>query len=132
MSSIVNVFHKRARFLAIAWTLLIFFLCFLPGEDVPELDIPFIDKWMHMLLFTVFSFLWLVVWRSRSLRALTVILLASVVLGWLVEYIQGHLSFLHRSQDNIDTLADAVGGLLGVIMYYFVHPRLHRHAPTAE
>ncbi len=37
-------------------------------------------------------------------------------MGWLVEYVQGHY-VPGRSQDNMDTLADGIGGLLGIMVY---------------
>ncbi len=116
-----NIFYKkRARLWAILWTLLIFFLCFLPGNEIPNVKIPFIDKWTHFILFGVFAFLWLLSMRKINFRTLLIILLASILVGWLVEYIQGHLPMLHRSQDNMDTLADSIGGLLGVLVFYIL------------
>lgn len=103
-------------FLALGWTLLIFILCFLPGNELPKVDIPFIDKWTHVILFAVFSFLWLCAKPTLNIGALTLLLGISIFLGWLVEYIQGHY-VPGRHQDNMDTLADAIGGLLGIIFF---------------
>src|SRR4051812_37403200 len=105
-------YKKRARWLAIAWTLLIFILCFLPGQDLPNVDIPFIDKWAHLVLFGVFSFLWLCVTPTRTPGFLLMLFIITVFIGWLVEYIQGHF-VPNRTQDNMDTLADTAGGLIG-------------------
>lgn len=111
--------------MAILWTLLIFFLCFLPGNEIPNVRIPLIDKWAHFILFAAFSFLWLSSFRKVSRREYLVMLIASIVLGWLVEYIQGQLAFLGRSQDDMDTLADSLGGLLG-ILFWMIGSRLYR------
>jgi VanZ family protein len=111
------IYKKRARFVAILWTLLILFLCFIPAKEVPDVRIPLIDKWVHFILFGVFSFLWLLTLTNAGIKQLSIVLLVSVFFGWLVEYIQGLLSFLGRYQDNMDTLADAVGGLLGVLLF---------------
>jgi VanZ family protein len=113
------LYSKWARKLAIAWTLLIFFLCFLPAEDIPAVNIPFIDKWTHFILFGMFSFLWLTAWPSLKASRLLLIFVLSVLDGWLVEFIQGQLPSLHRYQENLDILADGLGGLLGVIVFYF-------------
>jgi len=117
----ITVNKKRARLLAILWTLLIFFLCFLPARDVPEVNVPLIDKWVHFILFGVFSFLWLLSFESCTLKGLSLIFIASVVLGSLVEFFQGVLTFLGRSCENMDILADSIGGLLGVIIFYVTH-----------
>lgn len=110
-------YKKRAKFLAVAWTLLIFVLCFLPGNELPKVDLPLIDKWVHFILFAIFSFLWLVSAPSRSKIYLFTILVITVFVGWLVEYIQGHYA-IGRFQDDMDTLADSVGGLIGIIIFF--------------
>lgn len=96
-----------------AWTLLIFILCFLPGSELPDVDIPFIDKWAHLVLFGVFSFLWLCATPTRDISFLIILLLITVFTGWLVEYIQGHY-VPGRTQDDMDTIADSVGGFIGI------------------
>ncbi len=111
-------YTKRARFLAILWTLLILFLCFLPGNDIPDVTIPFADKWVHFILFGAFSFLWLCARPTKKMGGLLFWFIASIVFGALVELLQGLLSFLGRSMDVKDMAADAVGGLLGTILFY--------------
>ena len=120
------IYKKRARIGATLWTLLIFILCFIPAREVPDLDIPLADKWVHFILFGVFSFLWLLSIKEFRLQHLVIVLICSIVLGWLVEYIQGALTFLGRSQDNMDTLADGLGGLLGVLVFWLLSFRYRR------
>lgn len=109
-------YKKRATIPATGWTLLIFILCLLPGNEIPKVDIPFIDKWAHIVLFAVFSFLWLCAMPTRKLVHLLILFAISVFLGWLVEYIQGNY-VPGRYQDDMDTLADAVGGLVGILFF---------------
>lgn len=111
-----NIFTTYAKSIAILWTLLIFFLCFIPGKDLPHLNIPLVDKWTHMVLFGVFTILWHNTVRSNSFNLKLILLIIATFLGWLVEYVQGHY-VQGRSQDNMDTLADAVGGLIGIILF---------------
>lgn len=111
-----STYKKRARLLAIGWTLLIFVLCLMPANEIPKVDIPFIDKWAHVLLFAGFSFFWLCAYPTRRLLPLLGWLALSVFIGWLVEYIQGNF-VPGRFQDDMDTLADAVGGLAGIIIF---------------
>ncbi len=111
---------KRARWLAIAWTLLIFILCLLPGNELPKVNLPFIDKWAHVILFAGFSFLWLCAGPTARITNLFILLLVSIFIGWLVEYIQG--AFVPgRYQDNMDTLADAIGGLAGILLFVLLY-----------
>lgn len=107
---------KRARFAAIAWTLLIFILCFLPGKDIPNLHIPLIDKWAHIILFGVFAYLWHLTTPTQNIVYKISLFLISLFVGWLVEYVQGHY-VPQRSQDNMDILADTIGGTIGIICY---------------
>src|SRR5690606_20853954 len=111
-------YKKRARWAAISWTLLIFVLCFLPGREIPDVHIPLADKWVHFVLFGIFSFLWLCSYPGKTLLFSLFILGLSIGTGWLVEVIQGQLTFLGRSRENMDILADSIGGLLGVLVYH--------------
>ncbi|MEZ5017925.1 MAG: VanZ family protein [Flavipsychrobacter sp.] len=112
-------YKKKARFAAILWTLLIFILCFLPGNDIPDINIPLADKWAHMVLFGAFSFLWLCASPTKSITYAFILLVITIFVGWLVEYIQGHY-IPGRAQDSMDTLADSVGGLLGIILFHLL------------
>ena len=123
-----RAYKKRARSLAILWTLLIFFLCFIPSREIPDVNLPLADKWVHFVLFGIFSFLWLLSLNAVRFRDLLVVLLSSIVFGWAVELLQGALTFLGRSQDNMDTLADSIGGLLGVTIFYIYHRLKSRQA----
>jgi VanZ family protein len=111
-------YKKRAKFAAILWTLLIFIACFIPGNDIPNIKVPFADKWVHFILFGGFTFLWLLVYPTRRLVQLFYWFAIGCLLGWLVEELQGQLKFLGRSKDLMDIFADAIGGLLGVVLFY--------------
>jgi hypothetical protein len=100
-------YRKSAGITAILWTLLIFFLCFLPGNEIPDIRVPFIDKWVHFVLFAAFTLLWCFAFPGRRPARLLLIFAAGCLLGWLVEIIQGQLpASFRRSQDPLDTLAD--------------------------
>lgn len=109
-------YKKRARWLAIGWTLLIFILCLVPGNELPKVDVPFIDKWAHVLLFAGFSFLWLCAGPTVQWWRLLLLLAITTFIGWLVEYLQGNF-VPGRYQDDMDTIADAVGGLAGILLF---------------
>ena len=110
-------YKKQARFLAILWTLLIFIACFTPGKEIPKVDVPYIDKWTHLALFGGFTFLWLCARPQRNVKWLATLFLASVALGSFIELMQGLLSFLGRSMEFLDAVADAIGGLLGIGLF---------------
>lgn len=111
-------FKKQARLAALLWTLLIFVACLWPGKELPHSSIPLIDKWVHFVMFGGFCFLWLCAFPSIKPGRLLWVLLAGCVTGYLVEVLQGAFPSLGRSKDNMDILADAIGSLLGVLLFY--------------
>lgn len=112
-------FKKQARYLAILWTLLILIGCFMPSKDIPEVKVPFIDKWVHLVMFGGFTFLWLCSRPLRKTSSLIILFLVAVAFGSLIELMQGALTFLGRSMEFMDAVADGVGGILGIIFFSF-------------
>jgi len=120
-------FKKQARLAAILWTLLIFIACLWPGRELPQSTIPLIDKWVHFVMFGGFCMLWLFAFPSVKITHLLLIFLAGCFTGYLVEVLQGAFPALGRSKDNIDMIADAIGSLLGVLVFYlFAKPAARR------
>ncbi len=110
-------YTKQARFIAIRWTLLIFIGCFTPGQDLPKVDVPLIDKWVHLVLFGGFTLFWLCAYPLRTIPRLLIMFLTAVALGCFIELMQGLLTFLGRSMELMDAVADAIGGLLGIGLF---------------
>lgn len=114
--------------LAVLWTASIFIACLWPGKELPKADVPFADKWTHFILFGGFAWLWLRAFPKDSrlswLLSMTII---SAAVGVLVELLQYAIPALGRSGDPWDALADAVGGLLGSLLFgLFFKYRLFR------
>ncbi len=107
-------YKKQAKSIAILWTLLILVGCFAPATSFPKVDVPLADKWVHFLLFGGFTFFWLLVKPVRTLRWLATMLLIAVSFGCFIEVMQGILTFLGRSMELMDAVADSIGGLLGI------------------
>lgn len=113
-----STYKKRAKFAAVAWTLLILFACFIPGKEIPDMKVPLADKWTHFLLFGGYSLLWCLAYPGAGMLRLLLIFGSGCILGWLVEELQGLLSFLGRSKDTMDAFADMLGALSGVLLFY--------------
>ncbi len=113
-------YKKQARFIAILWTLLIFIGCFTPGNELPKVNVPLIDKWVHLVMFGGFSFFWLCANPKINLFRLSGLLLISIALGSAIELLQGLFKFLGRSMEFMDAVADSVGGLLGILLFSFI------------
>lgn len=82
-------------------------------EDTSLSDVPFIDKWAHMLMYAGLTFaMWVdhvvILKRSLTFRFLLLMFIAPTVLGGLLELVQAYCT-THRSGDWLDLAADAVG-----------------------
>jgi len=118
-------YPKRALTLSILWTSLILVACFLPGNDVPKVDLVNADKLVHVALFGGCAFLWAVALirnPDKMWPKLVLIFAATVGLGILVELIQGSSLVQGRSADVYDVIADSVGALLGSLFARYILP----------
>ena len=107
MKSIIILLNSK--YTAIFWTVLIFILCTIPSENLPENN----DKTSHFLAFAGFTFFWF----FHSSKYWLLILIAAIY-GIAIEFWQGILpEAFHRSFDWKDARADAVGGIIGLPIY---------------
>lgn len=96
-----------------------------PSPDLPDIDVPMVDKWAHFLVFGVLYFLWaLALQNRRSFRLNVGLVLALLLYGIIIEVIQEHWS-VTRTGDVIDVLANCIGILLGLIAFN-VKEKLYR------
>ncbi|MBS1920060.1 MAG: VanZ family protein [Bacteroidetes bacterium] len=108
-------------FLAILWLIISVILLTLPGSDLPEeswLDGIYFDKWVHVGMFALLTFLWCWVMSKRKSVAVGLktiffeIALSAIVFGILMEFVQRYF-VPGRSFDIGDMIADAAGALAG-------------------
>lgn len=124
--SFLTLHPKRALALSVLWTTLILVACFLPGKDLPEVDVVDFDKLVHVALFSGCAFLWAVAFirhSGKTWRKLFWVFIATIALGILVELIQGSDLVRGRSADIFDVFADAVGACLGSFSARYVLPK---------
>ncbi len=123
----------RSLRLAVAWALLIAFLCLTPGEELPQwewADLLRVDKLVHALMFGVLTFLLASGFRSRpgnpwpDTKVLVVAGALSFGYGGLMELLQG-IPGLNRQGDLVDLTANSVGALLGAFLIHRVWERRH-------
>lgn len=92
---------------ALGWTLAIFIGCSMPSNGLPDLTNS--DKWLHGGIFLLFGLLWRLTGRSTGW-----VIGVGFAYGYLIEVYQGLMTFLMRSYDIYDALADAAGTVIGV------------------
>lgn len=105
----------------IAWFFLVLILICLPGSEIPPveswLNVIYFDKWVHVGLFAVLSFLFIYpvtkLSISHQLKKNTAIkiALAACIWGLTTEFIQ-KIFIPDRSFDMLDFSADSFGGLI--------------------
>lgn len=112
---------RRSLRLAIAWALLIAFLCLTPGKALPQwewADLLSVDKLVHVFMFGILSYLLARGLRDREARAwpdrkvLLVAGMLSFVYGGLMELLQ-EFPGLGRRGDLVDLTANTIGAVVG-------------------
>ncbi|ANI88694.1 hypothetical protein A9P82_04970 [Arachidicoccus ginsenosidimutans] len=102
------------------WIILVYILLTLPGKDFGsvEVDIPNLDKLVHMGLFGGvvfwFGFAWINIDRTKTRRGTVIITIVACIYGIAMEYVQKY--FTTRDFSYGDMVADS----LGAIIAYFV------------
>ncbi|MCB0397085.1 MAG: VanZ family protein [Flavobacteriales bacterium] len=111
------------------WALLILGLCGLPGDELPDSDLWDLlsfDKAAHAILFAVLVSSLIVAFSKQhpfyALRyhARSTAVIIGFVYGTLIEGLQ-LIIFSQRSGDLMDMMANGIGCLAGLIMFYTVY-----------
>ncbi len=115
---------RQSVWIAISWTIVIFVLLTLPSESLPDeqiFDIGDIDKLVHVLIFSVFLWIWAHWWAARKapeptgVRDIFVIFLITCGYGVGMEFYQKF--FTNRNFDLGDIYADSIGAVIGAVIY---------------
>jgi len=94
----------------------------LPTKEIPKLFDTFIpiDKLVHLFIFLVLTFLWLLyvnnVLNDTKPIVLLFILVACLFYGILIEVIQ-ELFVLSRGAEVLDVIADLLGASIGLLLF---------------
>jgi len=116
-----QIFSNRIP--ALIWTIVIFILLALPGNMLPSenhFTIPNLDKYVHIILFGSFVFLWSFYYLGKqdrnnsSYRYSVIIFIVACLYGTAMEYIQKYF-IPNRDFDIYDIAADIVGALAGFL-----------------
>ena len=103
---------------SLLWASLITYLSLMPANKLPDNDLfhlLFIDKWIHLFLYFIFSLLLLAAWKQNQpfiLKAATVTLFC-IAFGFTIEMLQDKLTTT-RHFEWLDLVADSVGALVYV------------------
>ena len=111
-----------SRFLlpVILYLIIIFFISSLPGKEIPDVELPYFDKILHLLEYAVLGFLLIRGVKNSELKFSNTSLIIfaaifSVLYGLSDEF---HQSFVpNRDASLLDVLFDCIGGAVGSIVY---------------
>jgi VanZ family protein len=113
--------HVRITALLIYFIILNTLFC-LPGSAFPHdnwmQQIGF-DKWVHIGLIGLLSFLVSWVYSLASTRAFLILFIATGAYGWLIEAIQDQY-ITNRAFDWKDWFADMAGSVLGIVVWRYI------------
>ena len=122
MKSLILFFENQKKLttgLAIAWTIVIFIGCSLPGKELPKMGLfDHFDKIIHFTFFGLFFMLWYLTTSKSNIYALIIIII-SLIYGFGIEFYQLHY-VAGRSFDVWDGVADGLGALSGWGVIWFI------------
>lgn len=107
----------------IGWLLIIFYVSLTPSENIPDykiLSIPHFDKMVHFGIYLILSILFaslLIKLNYTKLQTYIIVILPCAIMGGGIEILQNILP-IHRSGSNLDFLADFLGTITGLIIYF--------------
>ena len=107
--------------------IIILILTGLPGSLFPRTKpVVGLDKVAHILMYAGFAFACLWGYRKQFVsngssykrKAIILTIIISIAYGGLTELMQETITFLHRSGDWRDLIADSIGAGLGILIFY--------------
>jgi VanZ family protein len=129
MQLIKKLSDPRVLFtIGLVYTLLITIALLSPTSDIPKIDIAFLDKFIHVIIHWILSFIWL--WYGFSTdkyhissKTIFVILTICFAYGLAIEASQQWFTQT-RTFDLFDLVANVAGSLLGLLSFRMVRKKL--------
>ena len=119
---------RTLLFLGVSYTLFITIASISPTKDLPAIDIPWLDKIAHIVLYLLLTVIWLSYAyaqksNSISLKVMLLVLFGCFVYGIIIEVIQDRMTSFRRA-DTLDVVANLVGVILGWGMFILTKNRI--------
>jgi VanZ family protein len=124
------------RMTALAWTVFIFILMAIPGKMLPNenmTSIPNLDKYVHIILFGGFVYLWSSFYASKKDRNFNlnkrffICLLIACLYGVATEFMQKYF-IPNRDYDIYDIAADSTGAFIAYIIVLLTFSGIKQNA----
>jgi len=121
----MNLDFWKKHWKSILWAIFILILCGIPGNEINKvkfIDIPQMDKFVHMFLYFVFTLLLISETNTQkqflkvTVNAILIAALISLGYGAIIEILQKVL-FVNRGADIWDMVANTSGFLFAILLY---------------
>ncbi|MDC1105695.1 VanZ family protein [Prolixibacteraceae bacterium] len=114
MIKLIDISIKYAKYFFVLWCGVILYGCLMPSNDIPNVKIPNLDKVVHMIFYTGFTYLLCASsykkWKARYT------LLIAIFFGIGIEVAQGVLP-IERSPSFADAAANSLGAIIGIMLF---------------
>jgi len=131
MPLIKNLLGRRNLLpLAILYTILVTVALLYPTTGVPQFNIPFLDKLVHVLIHWLLTFIWLSYFFLSdryhfSSKMVVLVLFTCFFYGIVVEAFQRWFT-LTRTFDIFDIAANGLGDLTGLLSFWIIKKKIIR------
>jgi VanZ family protein len=103
---------------ALFWTGVVSYFCLIKSSEMPKIEIPNLDKYVHVFFHFVFTFVWFLFFRKqliteKIIKPLVYSFLFSFTFGITIEILQQTITTT-RNADIFDVIANSTGALLSV------------------
>ena len=116
----------------ILWALVIALLSGFPGNKIPDVPVWNIDKLIHIGMYLPLSFFLFLALNSQYPKPknrylfICFVVVSCIFYGGIMEILQ-HYIFINRSGNVYDFIANAIGSILGVLIYPYIIKLLPVH-----
>ena len=115
---LLSALNKYSFWIAFLWTVVILYFSFKTPSSEPNIYFENADKVVHFTFYFGFVFLWFwyLLYKNIGItKNLFFLFLSAVILGALVEILQGLLT-INRQPDVWDAVANSIGAFAGTII----------------
>lgn len=124
LKRIVNFWLANARWIAFLFTGLVIITSLVSLKSLSIKSVLVSDKVLHISAYIVLMWVWLMVFKQKSIRNRKWLLVVLLTLfGIIIEGLQGYVT-LSRTPDWIDVFANFIGLIIGIITFKAFTDRL--------
>lgn len=115
---------KKLLVAAILYTIVVTIAFLIPSIEEKPIDIKNFDKALHVFIYVMLVFLWLLYFRNRLNPKIWCYILATIfIYGIIIEVLQSSIT-TSRQADIFDVIANSFGMFIGVILFFTISKKI--------